>query len=52
MEGRRIPAMGPRETYDPLFFDGFGDHLTDRTLRSWLWKERSMVSRPLALAAL
>ena len=32
-------------------FDCSGDHLTDRMLRSWLWKERSMVSS-LVLAAL
>ena len=53
MEGSWFPVMDSRETYDhPLFFDCCGDYLTDRMLRSWLWKERSMVSRSLALAAL
>ena len=51
MEGRWFPVVDSRETYDHLFFDCSGDHLTDRMLRSWLGKERSMVSS-LALATL
>jgi hypothetical protein len=51
MEGNRLPAVDPRETYALLILDGSGD-LTDRPLRSWLWKERFMVSRSSALAAL
>ncbi len=51
MDGNRFPAVDPWETYAPLTFDDSGD-LTDRSLRSWLWKERPMVSRALTLAAL
>ncbi|SRR6266702_2487518 len=51
MEGNRFLAVDPRETYDLLALDGSGD-LTDRPLRSWLWKEHFMVRRSLTLAAL
>ncbi len=51
MEGNRFPVVDTRETYVLLTLDGSGD-LTDCPLRSWLWKERSLVSRALTLAAL
>jgi hypothetical protein len=51
MDENWFPAVDPRETYALLTLDGSGD-LTDRRLRSWLWKECFMVSRSLTLVAL
>jgi hypothetical protein len=44
MEGNRLPAVDPRETYALLTLDGTCD-LTESPFRSWIWKERVMVSR-------
>jgi hypothetical protein len=44
-------TVDSRKTYGPLTLYGFHD-LTDCAFRSWLCKERSMVSHSLTLAAL
>jgi hypothetical protein len=51
MEDDRFPVVDPREACALLAHHG-SSNLTDPRLRSWLWKDRSMVSRSLILATL
>src|ERR1700761_4570656 len=51
MDDDRFPAVDPREACVLLAHHG-SSNLTDPQLRSWLWKERSMVSRSLILDTL